>query len=151
MKKASVLQPSALLEYFYKWVMTGITVILLLVVSQVIARPLILRSFVIDLLARIWICLVFCRGYVILSNPRKHMARFYHKKIEDLENVSDHVTGYLIVVPIGFMFGILATAVTWWTLQVFIPILGNVILALSILNGVICFMPIAVKPNRFVY
>jgi hypothetical protein len=133
-------------EFFYRIVMPVVVVILLLIVSQGIARPLFFGSSIVDLLIRVWLCLCYCSGYIILSNLRKYESWFYQRRNENTNVQNDPVTRVWYV-GMGIMSGLFSVLISWWTVKAFLPNLNNFIWFIAIINGLLFSLPVVIQ-NR---
>lgn len=125
---------------FYKVVMPSLMLILLLGVSSLISRPTFAGSKFIDALVRIMLSLWFVIGYIRLPNLAKKY-RLYPNVEWKRSEIS--AWGKLFYLSLAILFGVGITLVTWWAINVFLPVLKNVSLLLAIVNGMLYIIPIA--------
>ena len=135
---------SLLNKLVYIIIMPLIVAILLLIVSQSITRPLFFDSFIVDLVVRIWLCICFCLGYIILANIKKYESWFYQRKYEDLKSKNNLPTT-LWNISRGIMFGLFSGLVSWWTVQVFLPNFIPICWFIAILHGLVFSLPIVIQ------
>ena len=140
---------SRILSFFYKIVWPVCTIILLLVISQNMNRPLFLGSFALDLMARIWIGFSYCYVYIILSNLERYNFWIYGIKRENLD--ANNTLFNWRNIALGVMFGTISTPLTWWVIQFFLPTFKDVSWFLAILHGFLLSIPIIVQRNKFTF
>jgi hypothetical protein len=126
-----------IIKGIYSYVLPCTILILLLGVSQLIDRPRFLGSSVFDLVVRLLLCLWFVFGYRRLTNISKYrptsVSRWSKADLDFVEK--------LFYISLGILYGVLMTLITWWIIQVFLPIFVNISIFISILNGLICSIP----------
>jgi hypothetical protein len=135
-----------ILLIFYKAVMPGITILLLIVVSSIINRPDFLDSKYIDIFIRILLCLWFCLGYIRLPDIKK-FYRIY-PNIE-WKKVDISLSGKIFYLLIAILFGIATTFLTLWMVNVFLPILSQIGFIIAIINGSIYAIPLIMQYEVF--
>lgn len=136
------------IKILYRYVFPSIVVCLLLIISPKLPRALFLDSSFFDLLARIWLSVIFGMGYIILSDLEKYQSWFYQGKGGNANSNSDIVTR-VFNVTMSIMLGTFAAIVSWWSIHTFLPIFNSFALGLALLNGVICFAPLFYKRDSF--
>jgi hypothetical protein len=136
-----------LFKYFYAWIMPVVTIISLIVVSQFIRRPLLFGSAIADFLGRLWISLCYCANYVILADPERYRTWIYGRRIEQRKDQEDLAT-ILGNIGMGVMLGFFVFMITRWVMQVFLLIPKDINWILSILNGLICAIPLIARRKQ---
>ena len=136
------------IRILYRFVFPLIVVCLLLFISPKLPRALFLGSSFFDLIARLWLCVIFCMGYIILSDLEKYQSWFYRGKGKKENSKYDIVTS-VFNTTMSVMLGSFAAIVSSWSIHTFLPIFNNFALGLAFLNGVIFFAPLFYKRNSF--
>jgi hypothetical protein len=147
-KPLSTIKSKSLIKLLYKFVFPATAICSLLLISPRIPRDLFLGSRVLDLVTRIWLCIMFCMGYIILSDLERYQSWFYQSKKRNLSPDNDFATR-IFNITMSIMLGIFATLISWWTIRTFLPVLDNFALALAVLNGVLFFAPLFFLRNHF--
>ena len=132
----------------YRFVLPAITIIFLLIGSQVMKRPLFLGSLGWDLFARVWIILSFCFLYLRLSDLEKYMFRVYRITI-DHSNDNDLPLNRRNIF-VGTLLGIASIPFTWWIIQFFLPMFSGVGWLLALANGILISIPMMIWRNKLV-
>jgi hypothetical protein len=132
----------------YRLVLPLLLCIFLLIVSGNISRPLFLGSKLLDFIARLWLCLIFSMGYIIVSDLERYKSWFYGGKISNLTSANDP-WAMLLNVIMGLMFGIFAALISWWAVRTFLPIFNGIALIVALVNGILFFIPVFSERNRF--
>jgi hypothetical protein len=132
----------AVIDIFYRVVMPGIMIILLLGISSVIKRPKFMSSGLIDILTRVFMCFWFCIGYIKLPNIKKK-----YKLYPNIEWKKSDVSllGKMYYSFIAIFFGVGITLVTLSMFNIFLPIFSNINLFLAIANGAIYAIPLMMQ------
>jgi hypothetical protein len=131
---------------FYKYVMPVITVISLILISQIITRPRLLGSWFLDLVVRIFLCVWFCIGYVRLPNISEKY-KFYPNITPKKSDIGP--SGKVFYISLAIFFGILVALMTGWVLRSFLPFLSIYIIPIAILNGLIFLIPLIAQYEVF--
>ena len=135
-----------LAKIFYMIIMPGITIIGLLFVSQVIPRQRFLGSGIVDIAARILLCLWFCAGYIRMpSLPEKY--RIYPNIIWTKSDITPRAK--FVYMGLGIIFGIGISIITWWAIGIFLPIFDNYRIFLAAVNGIIFAIPLMAQYEVF--
>jgi hypothetical protein len=132
----------------YRFVLPACTVILLLIVSQNVKRPLFLGSQGWDIFARIWILFMFCLLYMRLSDLERYMFKTYGIKIDHLKDDESSLNWRNMFW--GILLGVVSIPITWWTIQVFLPFLSEMSWLLALLHGLLLSIPMAIWRNKLV-
>jgi hypothetical protein len=132
----------------YRFVLPAFILIFLLIVSQNLKRSLFLGSLGLDIFARIWIILGFYFTYIRLSDLDKYMFRKYGMEFDNSNNYSLPLNWQNIFW--GSMHGILSIPITWWTIQVFLPIFSNISWLLALFHGMLLSIPIIIRRTKFI-
>ncbi len=139
-----------LFRYFYTWFLPAVTVLSLMVVSQITPRPLFFHSGVMDFAARVWIAVCLCANYILLGNLSKYRSWFYGYKDENYQSQGDIATR-LWNTGLGVGLGIIVALITWWIFQVFLPTLRAFTAPIAILNALLCSIPIVARGRKTVF
>jgi len=131
---------------FYKVVMPGLMIFMLLGMSSLISRPMFVGSRFIDTAVRIVLCLWFCIGYVRLPNMAKKY-RIYPNIEWKKSDVSP--LGRLYYSCLAILFGVGVILVTWWAINVFLPNFKDASVLLAIANGAIYTIPLMMQYEIF--
>jgi hypothetical protein len=137
-----------MVRLFYACFLPITTILSLLILSAAIPRKLFLSSSLLDFLARLWICLVFSMGYLIMSDIYKFRAWYYGGKLKITNGANDSTTMTWNIV-MTLMLGVFAALASWWTIQTFLPILDRLAVYLALLNGVLYAMPLFGERKQF--
>jgi len=131
---------------FYKVVMPTITIVLLLGVASLIARPVLVGSRIFDAFVRVVLCLWFCIGYIKLPNLAKEYRPYpnIEWKKSDVSSLERLYYSFLAI-----LFGIGVILVTWWAINTFLPIFKDISLLLAIANGIIYAIPLVMQYEIF--
>jgi hypothetical protein len=131
----------SLINIFYKIILPILTVVLLLGVSQIIPRPMFLGSELADLGTRILLCLWLSFGYRGL--PKLSSSWLTPNTQWSKGDIGRYETLYYLF--LALFFGFLYTVITWWIIEVFVPIFGNFSFIIALFNGVICALPVVIQ------
>ncbi len=137
-------------RYFYSWVMPGVTILLVLIIAQFVSRPLVFRSAVVDFVVRMWVAGCYCAAYIILGNLDKYGSWLYGGKYDRRENQGDFLVS-LWNAGLGLGLGFVVSLTTWWVIQAFLPIMKDLGLLISIVNGLICSMPLIAQGKSIIF
>jgi hypothetical protein len=137
-----------LIKLIYRFILPLLVAFLLLIVSSNISRPLFSGSKLLDLIARVWVCVIFSMGYIILSDLEKYKALFYGAKIDNVNSIIETST-VIANISIAVIFGIFAALISWWSVRTFVPILSDMALIIALLNGILFFAPIFYQRHHF--
>lgn len=132
--------------FLYKFVMPSLTIILLLGVSSIIARPMLGGSIFIDTAIRIVLCLWFCTGYVSLPNLSEKYKPYPNIKWKK-SDVS--LLARLYYSFLALLFGSGIVVVTQFVISVFLPIFKDISLILALTNGIIYAIPLIMQYEIF--
>lgn len=135
-------------SFFYVLILPSVVSILLLLVSESISRPLFSGSKTLDFMARLWLCLIFGMGYIIVVDLERYKSWFYGSKIHDSNTKADNSTIFWNV-SMSTMFAVFAALITGWAVRTFLPTFSNASLVLSILNGALYFVPMFYQRKHF--
>lgn len=123
----------------YKLVLPTLVVINFIFISGNIDRPNFGNSEYIDIFVRVWISLFFCIGYFMLSDMGKYEHWFYGNRWQ--EYLHEDIFARIINLIMDLLFGAFAALITWWSIQYFLPPYTNIAVLLSIINGILFFIP----------
>jgi hypothetical protein len=149
-KPLSTIKSKRLIKILYEFVFPATTICSLLLISPRLPRDLFFNSRVLDFVTRIWLCIMFCMGYIILSDLERYQSWFYQNKKKNLSSDNDFSTR-VFNITMSLMLGIFASLISWWTIRTFLPVLDNFALALAVLNGVLFFTPLFFQRNHFTF
>lgn len=137
-----------LIKILYQVVLPLTVWISLLIVSEKISRPPFSGSRLLDFTARLWLCLIFSMGYIIISDLEKYKTWFYGGKVGNLSPTTDVITTLWNMV-MSVMLGIFAALISWWAVRTFLPIFNESAIVLASLNGIIFFVPMFYQRKSF--
>jgi hypothetical protein len=123
---------------FYLVFMPCITIILLLIVSSIIERPKLFRAEFPDLIIRFLLIVWFCAFYIRLSRISKYSI---YPNIKRSKSEVGPIEKYYLI-GIGLFIGTVCGLITWWMIKMFVPIFGNLIYFVSVVNSLIIMIPI---------
>jgi hypothetical protein len=131
---------------FYKYVMPGITIISLILISQAITRPRFLDSWLLDLIIRIFLCIWFCVGYSRLPDISEKY-RFYPNITPKKSDIGANQKAFIIVMIL--FASLLISVTTGWMLRSFLPFTGIFSIPIAILNGLIFLIQLIAQYEVF--
>ena len=135
-------------NFLYVLILPLVVSVLLLLVSENISRPLFSGSKILDFVARLWLCLIFGMGYIIVADLERYKSWFYGQKIDSSASKVDNSTIFWNI-SLSIMFGVFAALITVWAVRMFLPIFSDVSLILAMLNGILYFAPMFHQRKRF--
>lgn len=129
---------------FYKLILPSISIGLFFGASLIIPRQYFLGSKVIDLIIRILLCLWFCYGYLQLPilAKKRFLPIIEWKKYELF--VDEKIFIFFQVI----LFSFIMSVITWWTIDIFVPILRPYSVIMSILNGFLYLIPLIAQYEK---
>ena len=134
-----------ILKLIYLYILPVNIIILLLGVSQLINRPMVLGSEVIDLGLRLLLCVMFFIVYRRLSN----ITNFRPTSVSTWTKADLDILERIIYISLGIFYGIMVTLLTRWIIQVFLPTFIKFDLILAILNGLAFSIPVTINYHVF--
>jgi len=139
---------SRVIRVLYGLVLPAFAIALLLIVSQIMKRPLFLDSFGLDLFARIWIAFSFCLLYLRLSDLDRYMFRVYRIQINHSND--DELSLNWRNVFWGVLLGVVSVPFTWWIIRFFLPGFSGMGGLLAFLHGLLLSIPMIIRRNKLV-
>lgn len=150
MKKFSTVSELLVLlgKFLYLLILPLVVFVFLLLVSENISRPLFSGSKMLDFVARLWLCLIFSMGYIIVVDLERYKSWFYGRKIDDSNSKVDNSTIFLNII-MSIIFGVFAALITMWAVRTFLPIFSKVSLIVATINGILYFVPMFCQRKHF--
>jgi len=135
-----------LVMIIYKYLLPAITVVALLIVSQVISRPRILGSGFLDFILRGLACLWFCICYSRLP----YLSKKYRPFPGSTTKKSDiNTRGKIKSIINAIFFGMVFAFLTWWIVNMFLPVSKSFLYSIVVINGLICSIPLIAQYEIF--
>jgi hypothetical protein len=139
---------SQVLRVVYRFLLPGITLIFLLIVSSRMNRPLAFGSPVGDFFVRGCVILAFCSLYIRLSDLGRYMFKVYRITI-DHSTDNDLPLNWRNIF-LGILLGVTSIPFTWWIVQFFLPLYSDTSWLLALANGVFISIPMMLWRNKLV-
>ena len=129
-----------LLGSIYSVALPGGILFLLLYYSPIIERPYLGDSKAFDFMARFWFSISLCIIYVLVSRV---YARYDNKNVLNANDSGDIAPEKNQCKMAAIVLGILMVVLSWWVLNVFLPIFNSpVALLIAFGNGIIISLPL---------
>jgi hypothetical protein len=130
----------------YGYVLPVVTIFLLMILAQFDSRPQIYGSWLIDFLARAYLCVWLCIFYVRLPHLSTRYRLFAGSTTKKTDVSSNERTRFILgvlVLGVIFAFG------TRWLVMEFLPILRPLVYPIAILNGCLFSIPLIAQYEIF--